>query len=72
MFKMILRLLAEVAFYTITMPIKILCLMIWAVWCLVDIVMDPEDGIESVKIQLQLMKEVLKFEARWIKTGSIY
>ncbi len=72
MFKIILRVLAEMAFYAITMPIKILCLLVWAVWSVIDIVKDPEEGIEIVKYSLLVVKEILKLETHWVKTGRVY
>ena len=69
MFKVILRLLAEVVFYAITMPIRIVCLLIWAVLSIIVIIKDPEEGIAYVKHQLELMGNILSIEGYWVRYG---
>lgn len=69
MFKVILRLLAEVAFYTITMPIRIVCLSIWAVLSIIVTAKDPEEGVAYVKRHLELMKYILSTEGDWVRYG---
>ena len=71
MLKVILRLLAEVAFYTITMPIKIVCLLIWAILSIINIIKDPEEGIAYVKRHLELAKYILSIEGYWVRYGYI-
>ena len=71
MFKVILRLLAEVAFYTITMPIKIVCLLVWTISSIIGIAKDPEECIVEVKDELLLMKYILSIEGYWVKHGYI-
>lgn len=71
MFKVILRLLAEVAFYTITMPIRIVCLLIWTISSIIGIVKDHEEGVACVKHHLELMKYILSIEGYWVRYGYI-
>lgn len=71
MFKVILRLLAEVAFYTITMPIKVVLLLIWTVSSIIGIVKDPEEGVAYVKHHLELMKNTLRKEGYWVRHGYV-
>lgn len=69
MFKVILRLLADVVFYAITMPIRIVCLLIWTVASIIGIVKDPEEGVACVKHHLELMKYILSIEGYWVRYG---
>lgn len=71
MFKVILRLLAEVAFYTLTMPIKIVCLLVWTISSIIGIIMDPEEGVACVKRRLELLKYILSIEGYWVRYGYI-
>ena len=71
MFKVILRLLAEVAFYTITTPIKIVCLLVWTISSIIGIIKDPEEGVACVKRHLELMKYILSIEGYWVRYGYI-
>ena len=69
MLKIILRLLAEVAFYTITMPIRIVCLLIWTTSSIIGVVKDPEDGVAYAKRHLELIKYILSIEGYWVRYG---
>ena len=69
MFKVILRLLADVVFYAITMPIRIVCLLIWTASSIIGIVKDPEEGVACVKHHLELMKYILSIEGYWVRHG---
>ena len=71
MFKVILRLLAEVAFYTITMPIRIVCLLVWTISSIIGIIKDPEEGIAYVKNHIKLAKYILSIEGYWVRHGYI-
>lgn len=71
MLKVILRLLADIVFFAITMPIRVVLLLMWIVWFIIGVIKNPETAIGDAKDGIRALKNTLRAEIHWIKHGYI-
>lgn len=71
MLKVILRMLADIVFYAITMPIRVVLLLMWIAWFIIGIIKHPETAISDAKDGIRALKNTLRAEGYWIKHGYI-
>ena len=71
MLKVILRMLADIVCYAITMPIRVVLLLMWILGFIIGIIKHPETAISDTKDSIIALKNTLRAEGYWIKHGYI-